>query len=722
MVADRSFDSGFCDERLRETAMSTTTSVPNDASATLTTTTHSLRRVRWSREEASDPLPLVRREWIVTNGRGGYASGTLAGVATRRYHGYLVAALPEPLGRMMMLNQLVETIQRPDGTSVRLGGREVPGSLEVPDAQWLTEFRLEDGLPVWEFDLGTHRYEKRLVLPHHQNTTHVIYRLLEGEGPLRLRLGPVINIRPHDAPVDTPLQGPYTLQVTESRFEIRCARDVCAPLRLRTWEPEPLAHYHPRTLRTRFFRLESERGYPERGDLWTPGSFELELTTDRSACFTVSAEPWAKIEAMEPLEALRAEQSRRRQLVETAGANDRPAPLAELVLAADQFLIAPVGRTEDAARVEARGGELRTVIAGYHWFTDWGRDTMISLEGLTLSTGRFRLAADILRTFSQYVRDGLIPNFFPDGSAEGVYHTADATLWFFHAMDRYLAATGDLVMRDDLLRVFHDIVEHHMRGTAFGIGVDPSDHLLKQGAPGYQLTWMDAKCDGWVVTPRRGKAVEINGLWYNALRLLEGWSRETGNVERADRLAAEAEAVRESFNRRFWNGDTDCLFDVVDDLESGTDDPAIRPNQLMAFSLRHPVLDERHWRSVLEVATRTLLTPVGLRSLAPGHPDYKPNYHGDLRTRDAAYHQGTVWAWLIGPYVDAYLKVHPGDLAGARATLQGLVEHLGDAGVGTLSEVFDAEAPYTPRGCMAQAWSVAELLRCWRATEPPSAS
>jgi predicted glycogen debranching enzyme len=287
-------------------------------------------------------------------------------------------------------------------------------------------------------------------------------------------------------------------------------------------------------------------------------------------------------------------------------------------------------------------------------------------------------------------------------------------LWFFHALDRYLAATQDWETLRLLLPKLLDIIDYHLRGTRFGIGVDSADSLLRQGAPGYQLTWMDAKVGDWVVTPRRGKAVEINALWYNALRLLEGWVRSERGKDAARSLAEQADRVQQSFNRRFWYAAGGYLYDAVDG-ENG-DDPACRPNQLFAISLPHAVLEQDRWQPVLEVVRKKLLTPVGLRSLAPGHPDYKPQYYGDLRARDAAYHQGTVWAWLIGPFVDAWIRVHPQDQAGARRFLQAFVEHLGEACIGSISEIFDAEAPYTPRGCVAQAWSVAEVLRGWMKT------
>ncbi|MEY2498650.1 MAG: hypothetical protein QOD12_2206, partial [Verrucomicrobiota bacterium] len=380
--------------------------------------------------------------------------------------------------------------------------------------------------------------------------------------------------------------------------------------------------------------------------------------------------------------------------------------------ASDQYVITPAGRFEEAARAHAAGDEVRTVIAGYHWFTDWGRDTMISLEGLTLVTGRSLEAGYILRTFAHYVRDGLIPNMFPDGQKEGLYHTADATLWFFHALGRYLENSKDHITLRLLLPALVDIAEHHLRGTKFNIHVDPDDGLLIQGQEGYQLTWMDAKMGDWVVTPRRGKAVEINALWFNALKLLAGWLRDVDPAA-GQRYEQHAARARESFNRRFWFAEGGHLYDVVDVDGGSANDPACRPNQLFAISLDNPVLDESRWASVVAVAESELLTPVGLRSLSPKHPDYKPIYGGDLRSRDGAYHQGTVWAWLIGPFIDAWLKVHPQEKSKAQAFLNRFPESMNENGIGTISEVFDAREPHTAGGCIAQAWSVAEVLRCW---------
>jgi predicted glycogen debranching enzyme len=424
------------------------------------------------------------------------------------------------------------------------------------------------------------------------------------------------------------------------------------------------------------------------------------------ATFLASTESIASLDAIATDDALNAEVHRRSRLLVAAGTSAGDALCAELVLAADQFVIEPATRAAEATRARAAGDDARSVIAGYHWFTDWGRDTMISLEGLTLCTGRIAEARGILLTFARHLRDGLIPNLFPEGDQEGWYNTADATLWFFHAIDRYVAASNDVDTLRDLLPALDEIVRLHLAGTRFGIRVD-GDGLLTQGAPHFALTWMDAKVGDWVVTPRRGKTVEINALWYNAVRLLADWRRSVDR-DAADLDSAAARA-RESFNRRFWFDDGQYLYDIVDG-ESG-DDSSLRPNQVFALSLRHPVLDEGRWQRVVDVVAERLLTPYGLRTLAPDHADFKAQYFGDLRARDAAYHQGTVWAWLVGPFVDAWLRVYPGRRAEAQSFLDAFNPHLSDACIGSISEVFDATEPYAPRGCIAQAWSVAEILR-----------
>ncbi len=673
------------------------------------------RVMPWDPDQA-DHTPLLTREWLVTNGLGGYASGTVLGVSTRRYHGLLIAAMPAPLGRVMMLNHVSEQLRLADGRVIHLSGEERVSALEDPGARYLKEFRLEYGLPVWQYKIDDALLEKRLFMPRQQNTVHLTYRILEGAQTVRLKLRPSVHFRSHDAPVSSPLPSHFELRSVDDRFELSVSPDL-PTLRLTTFGHRSAFTIERRYLHEMLYRIEESRGYESIGDLWTPGYFRFDLSQSNDVVLIASTEPWEQITALPSAERYAAEIMRRERLIISplVAANDSVA--AELILAADQFVIHPAGRAEEFLRAQATGDEGRTVIAGYHWFTDWGRDTMISLEGLTLSTGRQVEAGYILRTFARYIRDGLIPNMFPEGEAGGVYHTADATLWFFHAVDRYLASTNDRATLRLLLPRLLDVFDHHMRGTRFNIKVDEQDGLLTQGADGYQLTWMDAKMGDWVVTPRRGKAVEINALWFNAVCLLQRWVTEEQTSEAATPFRLLAERIQESFNRRFWNPRTGYLYDVIDGPAG--DDPACRPNQLFAISLPNPVLDPTHWQVVLEVATQRLLTPVGLRSLAPGEPDYKSTYHGDLRTRDAAYHQGTVWGWLIGPYIDAWLKVYPQDMTGGRAALQGLVDHLGEACLGSVSEVFDAEVPFTPRGCCAQAWSVAELLRCWLRVKNP---
>jgi predicted glycogen debranching enzyme len=665
--------------------------------------------------EVTDPDsdPHLRQEWLVTNGLGGYASGTVSGAITRRYHGLLIAALPNPRGRMMMLNGLSERLRLPDRQVVYTGAEELAG-VTPENTLPLTEFRLEAGLPVWRYEVAGFILEKRLLMPYRQNTTHITYRLISGKGTLRLGLRPAIHFRPHDAPVSSHDPHNYQLNVCDDQFEIT-ARGELPPLRMLIDGPSSAFTFDRKETGAIGYRTELSRGYEWQGSLWSPGYFRSDLTEGTETTLTASTEQWEKVRALTPPEAFRAEWDRRRLLLAAAEPSVRTGPAAELVFAADQFLIEPVGRVEDAARARAAGDEIRSIIAGYHWFTDWGRDTMISLEGLTLVTGRRNEAAWILRTFGHYVKDGLIPNLFPEGEKEGLYHTADATLWFFHAIHRYVEVTGDRTTLKLLLPKLSNIIDHHLRGTRFGIGVDPADGLLRQGQQGYQLTWMDAKVDDWVVTPRRGKAVEINALWYNALCLMERWLSDEGEEEHAREMLADAGKARESFNRRFWYEEGGYLYDVVD-TETGGNDPACRPNQVLAISLDFPVLDRERWKPVMDVVTERLLTPRGLRSLAPGHPDYKAKYYGDLRSRDAAYHQGTVWAWLIGPYIDAWLRLHPDHPAEARKFVEGLIPHLDEQCIGSISEVFDAEPPYTPRGCIAQAWSVAEVLRCWAKT------
>ena len=670
-----------------------------------------VRTMPWDPAETSREI-LLNREWLVTNGLGGYASGSVSGAITRKYHGILIAALPVPLGRMVMWSHVSEILRFADDDVVSLGAEErAGGQLDLQGADYLREFRLEDGLPVWIYKVRDLVIEKRILLPHLQNTVHVSYQITAGAKLPKLELRPAFQFRHHEAAVDE-TAGPYKVTAMDGRYEISSSRRRVPPLRMRLHGKEAGFTIAAAHIRQVVYRTEQARGYAHEGDLWSPGFFQVDLSQQRTATLIGSTEDWNIIDVLTPERVLAAERERRARLLAQAAPATHSGVAAELVFAADQFVITPVGRTQDTARAHAAGDEVRTVIAGYHWFTDWGRDTMISLEGLTLTTGRLVEAGYILRTFAHYVQDGLIPNMFPDGKNEGLYHTADATLWFFHALGRYLTQSNDRITLELLLPTLLEIVEAHIRGTKFNIHLDLADGLLVQGFEGSQLTWMDAKMGEWVVTPRRGKAVEINALWFNALKLLEGWLRQVGEDKVAERYAEHARRAQQSFNERFWFEEGGYLFDVVDTFEGG-DDSACRPNQIFAISLDHPVLAPARWPAIVNVVQRELLTPFGLRSLSPQHPDYKPTYHGDLRSRDAAYHQGTVWAWLIGPFIDAWCKVKTDDKAAARAFLARFPEQLGEAGLGSISEVFDAQEPHLARGCIAQAWSVAEVLRCW---------
>jgi predicted glycogen debranching enzyme len=646
-------------------------------------------------------------EWLVTNGLGGYASGTVAGPPTRRYHTLLVAALPAPLGRVAFVTSIDASV---GSSPTQLTALNALGDAR-PRA--LAQFRLVAGLPVWRYELPELAIERRLFMPHEQNTVVLTYTVVRASSDrVHVRLRPRLQLRLHEAPVDTPLPPSPSCVVHPRHVEIVLDPAV-GPVRLALSGRSTAFHDQAEETHDVHYALEEQRGYPSRGSAWSPGYYDVELRAGEHVTVLASTDPADAIHALAPDDAFKAELDRRSRLLVAAGCEHTDCLTGELVFAADQFIIQPAARTADEARLRAAGGHARSVIAGYHWFTDWGRDTMISLEGLTLSTGRFTEARGMLLTFAHHLRDGLLPNLFPEGSSEGLYHTADATQWFFHAIDRYVTITDDRDTLRVLLPRLDEVVQKHMAGTRFGIRMD-DDSLLTQGDPGLPLTWMDAKVDGWVVTPRRGKPVEINALWYNALRLLASWHRQFDTD--ASELEQTAARVKDSFNRRFWIERDGYLFDIVDG-EFG-DDASCRPNQILAVALRYPVLEESHWASVVDVVTRRLLTPLGLRTLDPADPAFKPQYFGDLRARDAAYHQGTVWAWLIGPFFEAWLRVHPGRDREALTLLNGFADHLNEACIGSISEIFDGTAPFTPRGCVAQAWSVAEVLRCLKRLTP----
>jgi predicted glycogen debranching enzyme len=644
----------------------------------------------------------IGREWLVTNGIGGYAMGTVAGANTRAYHGYLVAATRPPVGRTVLLQHLDERIVADQREWTLSSDEWADGSRSPRDWRYdsaapsLERFALDGTLPVWIFAIGQSRLEKRVWMAHGRNTSYIRYTLLDGAAPIQLSIGIAVNDRDHHG---MSLDDGSAWHVAHRHDGWSLLRDgapeehpwsllalPCAPLVPRgTWSA-PL-----------FRRVEAERGLDAVEQRFELGTITVELAPGASLTLIASTEPLETIER-DPAAALQAERERQAGLLAQAQVETAPLPLRQLVLAADQFI---VERNVVAGERVERG---RSVIAGYPWFGDWGRDTMISLPGLCLSTRRYDLAAQILRTFARYVSQGMLPNRFPDVGEEPEYNTVDAALWYFHAIERYHQTTGDDALLADLYPVLVEIVAWHLRGTRYGIQVDPADGLLRAGEAGAQLTWMDVRIDDWVVTPHHGKAVEINALWYNALRLMAGWSRRFGASDLD--YAPLAERVRAHFGR-FWYAEGGYLYDVIDTPDGN--DATLRPNQIFALSVAPELLRVEQRHAALAQVAAWLWTPFGLRTLDPRHPDYQPRFTGDRVQRDSAYHQGTIWPWLIGHYLDARRQLEP-DLD-RQPYLQSLLDHLWDAGLGTVSEVFDAEPPRFGAGCMAQAWSVAELLR-----------
>jgi predicted glycogen debranching enzyme len=651
--------------------------------------------VSFGRATCGDLDAGLRREWLVTNGLGGYASGTLGGIPTRRYHGLLVAALEPPVERTVVVGGMVEQ-GRYDGKSYAVSAQEYSGGVIAPKGYLnLESFALEGTLPLWTYALADARLERRLWMPHGANTTYISYRHVRGTRDLELNLTPLVTYRSfHSLSADFGWSPDIH---TSERSVTISGNGGGAPLRLFmeggefTESPDWYWNIH--------YREEAARGLDDQGNLFTPGSCRVTLRPGEEAIFVLSTE------ADEPAtsrKARDAERDRQRALLAAAEMEGAEPALQQLTLAADQFI---VERQLDGQAVG------KSVIAGYHWFNDWGRDTMISLPGLTLCTGRPADAAEILRTFAGYITDGLLPNNFPDSSgAIPGYNTVDATLWYVIAVHKYLEATGDQTLVDDLIPALLDVVHHHIEGTRFGIGVDAEDGLLRAGEPGVQLTWMDAKVGDWVVTPRIGKPVEINALWYNVLRIVAGLLSNRDPDASAE-LTARAEQTRSSFRSRFVSDEHTSLADVVDSPEG--DDWTVRPNQLFAVSLPFPLVDGEQAREVVDGACRSLLTSLGPRSLSPDDPGYRGDYGGDQVRRDGGYHQGPVWSWLTGALVEAQLRVYE-DRGAALALLRPFTDHLSDAGLGSISEIAEGDPPHLPRGCIAQAWSVAEVLRAWR--------
>ncbi len=652
--------------------------------------------VSFGREVCGDLAAGLRREWLVANGLGGYASGTLAGPNTRRYHGLLVAALAPPVERTVLVGSLVEWAAYAGARFPLFTFEYADGTVDQHGYRLAESFALDGALPVWRYALADAIVEKRVWMAYGANTTYVSYRLVRATRPLELEITPLVTYRDFHV-LTSRSQHSFTVEPRDHGATVAAAANAC-PIQL-------LAGAGTFTAGSSWFehfyhRVEDERGFDDtESDLLAPGVFTATLRPGESWTLILSAEPTPDLAAAG---ALRLAQARQGELLRRAKAKSADPIVQQLVLAADQFVVA---RADDAATTG------KTVIAGYHWFNDWGRDTMIALPGLTLATGRPEDAAGILRTFARYVADGLLPNNFPDsaGVVPG-YNTVDATLWYVEAIRAYYEATRDEALVSDLLPTLRDIADKHIAGTRYHIHVDPADGLLYAGEPGVQLTWMDAKIGDWVITPRIGKPVEINALWYNLLRTLADFLRKR-NDDAADRYDQLANQARTSFQRRFIRSDTEHLADVVDAPEG--DDWTLRPNQIFAVSLHHPLLEGDAARRVVDTTARALLASYGLRSLDPAHPAYCGTFVGTPRQRDSVYHQGPVWSWPIGAFAEAHFRVY-GDAQAALAFLRPFEHHLRDACLGSVSEIFEGDAPHLPRGAIAQAWGVAELLRVWR--------
>lgn len=622
------------------------------------------------------------REWLETNGIGGFSSGTVAGIHSRRYHGLLTAALEPPLGRFLLLSKFIESVFI-GAKRYELSPNRFPGGVFPQDHLLPKSFRL-DPFPIWEYEFGGLVLERSLFMPWGSNAVAISWRVSEGSDEVSLEVRPFVAFRDYHhlgAGSDdflTESGSPEEVSV------LRKAMDVRLHFSQNAVEMEPTGHWYEDFE----YDIEAERGFDFRENLFQP--FKLRFDLGEAATLIASTEPsdWRRFPSLAA-----GEKDRRETLVEDSGCED--AFEKALVCASDQFIV--------------RRGDGMSVIAGYPWFSDWGRDTMIALPGLALATRRFGVAKEVLVEFSKHVSQGMIPNRFPDAGDEPEYNTVDASLWFFEAVRAYIDASGDGSIIDrDFYDKLADIISWHLRGTRHNIHVD-TDGLLECGEAGTQLTWMDAKQGDTVFTPRIGKPVEIQALWYNALRVMETLARSRNDLKRADICRTVASQAKQSFNALFWNEEDGCLFDVVlDDFKDRT----VRPNQVLAGSLHHPILeDPERMKQIVAKIERELLTPFGLRSLTPSDPRYRGVYTGSSYDRDASYHQGTVWAWLTGPFIDALVRAFPERIDEVDGLLHGFRNHLEEAGIGQISEIFDGDAPHAPRGCPAQAWSVAEILR-----------
>jgi predicted glycogen debranching enzyme len=621
------------------------------------------------------------REWLETNGIGGFSSSTVIGLNTRRYHGLLTAATKPPLGRLVLLSKLEETLVI-DGRRYELSANQYPGVIHPQGFNYQADFRI-DPFPTFTYEIEDVRLTKSVFMVQRQNTTVVQYELTgDKHSELRLEIRPLMAFRDYHS--TTHENGTLNSRIETEPGQITFKPYADLPtLYLSHDEGEVDANGF--WYRNFQFAIEQERGLDFVEDLFNPCKLSFDLTNRRTISIVASTEHHDAADAG----AYRKAEVERR----SNGTNDL---ITFLRTAADQFLVA-----------RERG---ETVIAGYHWFGDWGRDTMIALPGLTLVNSRYDVAKHVLAEFSKHVDQGMLPNRFPDAGEAAEYNTVDATLWFFEAVRSFLQYSGDYeFVRTSLYSVLKDIVDWHVKGTRYQIHVD-DDGLIFAGEPGVQLTWMDAKVGDRVITPRHGKPVEIQALWYNALRVMQDLAEKFNEPNSTREYAAMAAKAQTTFNALFWNEQAGCLYDVINGEHR---DKAIRPNQVIATSLTNTMVSRERAASILRVVERELLTARGLRTLSPSDPNYIGRYEGAPQSRDGAYHQGTVWPWLMGPYITAYVKTF-GPKAGRRfATmwLENFREHLHEACLGQVSEIFDGDAPHAPRGCVAQAWSVAELLR-----------
>jgi predicted glycogen debranching enzyme len=653
--------------------------------------------IRFGREVCGNLAEAERREWWLANGLGGYASGTIAGTLTRRYHGLLIAPVNPPLGRHLVFAKADATLVDGDKEIPLFANRWGDGSIDPEGHLHIESFQLEGRMPVWRYAIGDVIIEQRIWMEPGANTTYVAYRLVSAPNAPRLflKLTLLINARDHHGTA-TPWQFNPVIECDGPTLTVQHPNWFSCVIKARGGT---IASRHA-WYENFDLSVERERGLEDRDSHLCVGEAMLELDTSEWVGLVASLDRNASAyltEAMRRYQAYELGQLKRAK-VQVPELVDAPDWIDQLVLASDSFVFArPLEGLPD--------GE--SVIAGYPWFGDWGRDTMIALPGLALATGRFDTARRILLTFAQFVDQGMLPNVFPGAGGKPDYNTADAALWYVEAWRAYFETTRDRVSLKQVFPVLQSIIEWHVKGTRYGIGVDGADGLLRAGEPGVQITWMDAKVGDWVVTPRIGKPVEINALWYNALVAMAELSRAVG-VDATDYMTLAAKA-KQGF-ARFVNDATGGLFDVLDG-PSG-DDATIRPNQIFAVSLPATPLERDRQAQVVELCARELLTSYGLRSLNPEHPEYRSQYRGGVWERDGAYHQGPVWAWLLGHFALAEYRVR-GDLALALTRLEPIRDHLHDAGLGTVSEIFDGAAPHMPRGAPVQAWSVACVLESW---------